>query len=170
MSEAPDRRRHGLCAGLHKETATHRHRDHRRDVTKGEVRGPHRLLVLVEVHELRPEHDPKVCAMLDREVDVRARRQLDAIGRVGTGLACLRDLLAENRETLLADRRENGLAIGEVTIRRLMAHARAPGDLTQGQRFETIGLDHRDAGLEDALPQRMTSHRGAGTLERHETS
>ena len=109
---------------------------------------------LLHLDQLGPEHDAEVRRVREREGDVRVAGTLEQLGHVcGRGRAQLAHPTAELGEPLLGDRGEDGRAILEVMVRRLVADPGATRDLAHAERPEPLIRDERDARAKDLLPE-----------------
>ena len=125
----------------------------------------------LHLDELGPEHDSKMRGERAGEGDVGDAAALEQLAHV-LGRRRLRGVhaTAELAEALLADRGEDGRAIFEVMVGRLVADAGAARDLAHAEGAEPLLIDERDARVQNARAQVLLVDRRGRSRRRSRSS
>ena len=92
--------------------------------------------------------------MVERELDIGQSHGANPVeGLVAGARGGLLEGGSEELEALRHDRADQGAAVGEVVIRRRVAHARAAGDFAQREAVDASLGEELEAGIEEGPPQ-----------------
>ena len=105
------------------------------------------------VGNFRAEHHAQIRGMREGELHVADPECVQTLARVGDAGADHHHALSHLHEAPLGYRREKGLAVREVPVRRGLGHVGPPGDLAEAEALRSLLGDQRRRRLDERIAQ-----------------